>query len=69
MTSGEGCCMNETFQIAVLMFVLFQKKKIKDTLSVDGEVKKKKKKKLIVPPGEKPFKKPKLMKDKEKNKE
>lgn len=60
--------MNETLQIILLMFVLLQKKKIKDTLSVDGEVKKKKKK-LIVPPGEKPFKKPKLMKDKEKNKE
>ncbi|XP_052795434.1 ubinuclein-2-like isoform X2 [Mya arenaria] len=40
-----------------------KKKKIKDTLTVDGDVKKKKKKKLIVPPGEKPFKKPKLLKE------
>ncbi|KAH3842177.1 hypothetical protein DPMN_115672 [Dreissena polymorpha] len=43
-----------------------KKKKIKDTLTVDGEVKKKKKK-LIVPPGEKGFKKPKIIKDKTKN--
>lgn len=45
---------------------MVKKKKIKDTLTVDGEIKKKKKKKLIVPPGEKPSKKVKL---KEKNKD
>jgi len=49
-----------------MMICNSQKKKIKDTLSVDGEVKKKKKKKLIIPPGEKPFKKPKLLKEKNK---
>ncbi|XP_060566913.1 ubinuclein-1-like [Ruditapes philippinarum] len=43
-----------------------KKKKIKDSLSVDGEVKKKKKKKLIIPPGEKPIKKVKI-KDKVKD--
>jgi hypothetical protein len=42
------------------LFIFLQKKKIKDSLSVDGEVKKKKKKKLIIPPGEKPIKKVKI---------
>ena len=48
---------------------VLQKKKIKDSLAVPGEVKKKKKKKLILQDGEKPaLKKPNLTQDKDKAK-
>ena len=51
-----------------LNFIFCQKKKVKDSLAVDGEVKKKKKKKLILSDGEKLAKKPKLTQDKDKTK-